>query len=283
MYAREDERRLKDGRAVAQPAPPAPHALLALQRSAGNQAVAGVLARQKVNDQRRNGLVKKLTTGKNAETTADGLLLAMYVEVGAAAKPALGPWDDVETAITKLKEAKKIDDEDVAKFSEAATARFAAASGSGKKAAAMAEAGLEKLKADIAKNRKRMDAAHKHHIFHGDFKGDMPTGFHSKYLGSSTHETYGDPTAVSNGVSGVYQQSVRSKKSPKTKKEYQSTFFPDTVSDDDVMDAITGVYGVPDAPSTVRWPESLKGLTLDSLGETIFPGGGKNAKAAPGD
>ena len=119
----------------------------------------------------------------------------------------------------------------------------------------MGESGLDALTREIAKHRKRMDAAHKKHIFEGDFKGEgMPTGFHSKFVGSDTHEAYGTKTPVAN-VGGVYQQSVRSKKDPSKKKENQSTFFPDSATDEHDR-RVTGLYGVAKPDKTVRCPKT---------------------------
>ena len=92
-------RELAEGESVQERRPPEPaplplHALLELQRRAGNQAVGRVLAREKVPDQRRNGFVKAATTGKTAATSADALLLAMLQRLRRDAQAPAGRLGD---------------------------------------------------------------------------------------------------------------------------------------------------------------------------------------------
>jgi hypothetical protein len=140
---------------------------------------------------------------------------------------------------------------------------------------------LEDLRTEVKAKRPSIEAKHKHHIFQGDFKAgdkDAPTGYHSKNgkTASATHEAYGGTTDVPNDVGGVYQQSVRSTKAPFKKKDYRSTFFPDDATEDDILDAITSVYGLGSQSASVTYPPKLKGMTLQKIGATIFPAGGKD-------
>jgi len=277
MYHRE----LAEGESVQERRPPEPaplplHALLELQRTAGNQAVGRVLARQKVPDPRRNGFVKAATTGKTAATSADALLLAMCNAYGATLKPPQGAWATADAAITALRALQpvKFDAEDETAFRKAANDKFPAADGGGGTRAA---ANTERLKQEIREDRPDVERRFSAHIFHGIWKTNgEPGGYHAVNGNSPTHEAYGDETPV--GTQGVYQRSVRAKADKTNIKETQSTFFPKAASKDQVLDGVTTVYGAHGAErglSSMQYPDTLKGIGLQQIdGTTIFPSGG---------
>ena len=102
----------------------------------------------------------------------------------------------------------------------------------------------------------------------GGFKDTgRPSGYHAVKGNSTTHKAFGKKTT---GDFGTYQQSVHEIGDEPNVKEWQSTFFPDSASDADVIDAIASVYGdnVPSKRSTVGFPDTLKGIPLTSLGIT---------------
>jgi hypothetical protein len=264
---RRDERRP----AAAVPLPE--HALLALQRSAGNHAVTRMLARSKFSSGEVRDEVKFALNprGGTPPTTKTALLLAVYNQIRVTLDPTPAEYTNVIAATKSLKQRGKIDDEDVTAFDSAAGQAL------GLEAAEdPAVTRAKKLKNQIEDKRPGIDAKHRKHIFDGDLKGESPTGYHSikGKTPSATHEAYGAKTQVANDVAGVYQRSVRLVGQPTKRKANQSTFFPDTATEDEVLDAITSVYGFKPRPAKVTYPESLKGPQLATRGETVYPAGG---------
>ena len=266
MRVHEPEELRDDERRPREPAPLPLHAALALQQSAGNQAVGRVLARAKFKPKARETKLQGANKGKTKPANADELLLKVYNELRVGGTPA---FTKVSDAVDALKLAGVIEDDDAAAFAAAASKMF----GGGKKDVGAAM--LEELKAKVAEKRPGIDGQYKQHIFFGDFKADKqtPTGYHSIKGPSTTHERYGAKTVVPTDATGVevYQQSVRSIKAPDKKKQYQSTFFPDNVEMDEVLDAITSVYGMTPQPKTVQYPAKLKGMKLRKTGGTVYP------------
>ncbi len=246
------------------PAPPL-HAVLALQRAVGNQAVGRVLARNKIKTPQAKAAVTGATKSKPKPMTAAELLLAIYNKLGTG----LGaPWAAVDAAVTALKGAAQIDDGDVAFFTAEADRLFPADDGG----AAKREAGSAQLKQEIAGDRDEVMKAMGDHVLRGAWRTDnRPGGFHTKNGGSTTHEGFG---GVSQLAQSTYQQSVREIKDTKNVKPTQSTFFPDTASADDVIDAITSVYGASARKKqrkTVAYPDTLAGIPLTQRDGTAFP------------
>ena len=268
--------RVKEERRPPEPAPLPLHALLELQRTAGNQAVGRMIARQKVPDQRRSGFLKQVTTGKTGTTTAATTLLAMLNAYGLTVKPkALGPWVDPEVAITALKAAKKFDDDDEREFRKAADDKFPAPRAEG--AEAGPDANTVRLETEIAEDRQAVEDQFSVHIFDGIWKTNgEPGGYHSVRGNSATHEAFGKETPI--GAQGVYQQSVRQKDDHTNIKESQSTFFPKTASKDDVIKGVTTVFGARGRQrglTTMQYPKDLKGIVLQQIdATTVFPAGG---------
>jgi hypothetical protein len=262
------EGKTEQERRPSEPAPLPLHALLALQQSAGNQAVGRALARQVVKTPRRKTLV---TGSKGGKREGDARLLYIYNQLRAEMSVVPAVFTDVEDAVDQLTTDGVIDASD-AEF-------FLAETGATKKTASarMAETRGASMAEEIAEKRPGIEGKYKQHIFFGDFKADKktPTGYHSIKGPSTTHERYGTPSDVATDatIGGVYQQSVRSVADRTKKKEYQSTFFPDDASMDEVLDAITSVYGVSPQPKTVTYPARFKGMKLRKTGETIYPEG----------
>jgi EndoU nuclease-like protein len=257
---REQERR------PPEPAPLPLHALLALQQSAGNQAVGRVLARQKIKPQRLKGFVTSVTKTKPVPTDEEGMLLALYKKVQA------GAWATSDQARDALLLARKIDQEDVTAFESAAKEPFSANTGPVNKRGAEVAARIEEnAKKDLA----AVERTYAKHIFDGEHDSDgLPIGYHSIAGNSKTHEAYGAKSDINSAVPGVYQQSVRDKKDKKKKKGTQSTFFPDDVSRRDILLAVANVYGANAEVRSVVYPATLKGMTFDSHEGTVYPGGG---------
>ncbi len=187
-----DEERRRPEPVAAMP----PHALLALQRSAGNQAVGRVLARDILGKQARGKLTAKYR-GNALPASADDMLLEIYNTLRSKCKNPRVPvaWTSVAAAAAELKKQGIMDDADETGFTEAAAVAF----GGEKKLVDHGPAMLEALKKMVAEKRPSIDAKHKHHIFQGDFKSDDPTdptGYHSKKgsTASTTHEAYGTQT-----------------------------------------------------------------------------------------
>jgi hypothetical protein len=273
-------RELPEGERVQERRPPEPaplplHAVLALQQSAGNQAVGRVLARQVVDNKRRGTLVVGSKRGKR---TGDAALLWIYNELRTkiTTPPPVPAFTTVAGADTVLTGRGVADQEDIDYFKEQLAEKQS-------KASKVAKGLAASLPEEIAKRRGAVDAKYKKHIFDGDVQRNdktTPTGYHSKAGASSTHEAYGGTTPIDNKVGGIYQQSVRLKGGKS--KSLQSTFFPDTASVDDVMNAITSVYGgFTPQPTSATYPDSLKGLTFAKEGDTIYPGGGRDNPAEP--
>lgn len=125
----------------------------------------------------------------------------------------------------------------------------------------------------------RVTPALQKHVFKGDFKAGstIPTGYHSTAEGSPTHIAYGGRTAI--GGLGIYQQSVKGKLAPKTKKPIQSTFFPEDIdgrstTKDDVILALGTAMN--SESKTVKFPLAWRGMVITKVGDTWFPSGGSD-------
>lgn len=125
----------------------------------------------------------------------------------------------------------------------------------------------------------RVTPALQKHVFKGDFKAGSttPTGYHSTADGSPTHLAYGGRTTI--GGLGVYQQSVKGKLAPKTKKPIQSTFFPESIdgrstTKDDVILALGTAMN--SESKTVKFPLAWRGMVITKVGDTWFPSGGSD-------
>jgi hypothetical protein len=264
--------RVNEERRPPEPAPLPLHALLELQRTAGNQAVGRMLSRQIVTTKDRGSLVIAQGRGK-PKPTGDAYLLKIYNELRNRLVPMPAAFTDVDAAAAALSGGGVIDADDIAFFAEKT---------GGKKSAATraAEARSAGLADEVAAKRSSVEK-YRHHIFKGDFSkknSTIPTGYHSKAGASDTHQAYGTATPVANDVTGVYQQSVRATKTG-VRKPIQSTFFPDTATEDQIMDALASVYGFTPQPKAATYPPSLKGLTFAKEGDTIYPAGGGDTAA----
>jgi hypothetical protein len=277
MQRRRDERSASDRELEPPPerAPrrlPAPvQSVLALQRAAGNRAVAGILARSKYTTAEVQKEIKwAMRDPGGAPATKSALLLAVYNGIRANLDPPVAVYTNVRAATTSLKQKGNIDDEDIAAFENAAELALA---GEGVDRGALL---AEQMRLKVKEKRPAIEAHHRNHIFAGEFNGTTPTGYHSTRgkTASTTHEAYGTAAPVANDVPGVYQRSVRSRAAPQNRKTPQSTFFPDSASEDEVLDAITSVYAFTPKPTRVTYPESLRGLQLASRGNTVYPAGG---------
>ena len=265
MHHRElaEEERVRERR-PPEPAPPPLHALLALQQSAGNQAVGRVLARAMYKPSEVRSEVKQAKAGGAA--TKQAILLAIYNELRLTIDPTPKPFTKVDTAVAALL-GKRIDQEDADAFDAEADAVI---SGKPVDRAATAEAALKK---GIKDKRESVKGRYAKHIFFGEFMksdGVTPTGYHSVTGPSTTHQKFGARTNIATDAEGeVYQQSVRSVADPTKKKKYQSTFFPDDAEQDDVIAAIATVEEL--GYSSVQYPAKLKGMKLRKTGGTIYP------------
>jgi hypothetical protein len=263
MRVRELEEELERREPERPPAPSRPHALLTLQQGAGNQAVTRMIARQKIKPALKRTQVANANRGK-PKPTPEQALLKIYNVLRAELDEDPGEFTELAAAASALIEGKVIDGDDVTEFSGLLGV------------SAVKKDPMETIKENVKLDRSDIDRRFKHHIFDGDFDDKkVPTGYHSTSGGSKTHEAYGTKSDVDNTVSGVYQQSVRAKTGGK-KKGTQSTFFPDTASQEDILDAIATVYGKKHGSgTTAKYPESLKGMTLVKIGDTtVFPTGG---------
>jgi hypothetical protein len=273
-------RELAEGTRVQERRPPEPaplplHALLAMQQTAGNQAVGRVLARMKVHPNKRAGFLTAAMAGAPAPATADELLLAMLNAYGATFPriKSPGPWATAGAAIESLTAANKFDEQDEDAFRKAAVTKFPP---DAKQVKAAKVADEEETRARLRRERGPVEAKFGDHIFKGITKSDgEPGGYHSIKGNSPTHEAFGDETDLERGV---YQQSVRFKADRTNVKKTQSTFFPKAASKDDVLDGITSVFGktgLTKGTKTMSFPETLKDIRLEQIdGTTIFPAGG---------
>jgi hypothetical protein len=206
---------------------------------------------------------------KTAAPNSTAILLAIYNEMRFELDPVPAQYNSVVTARAALIAANRLDAED-ANLLAVEAGRMQQAAGN------PAEALRLRILADIAAKRAGMEGKYGHHVFSGDIKDGIPTGFHSKADGSPTHQAYGGVTDVGNA--GAYQQSVR-RIDNQVRKPIQSTFFPDAATHDNVIDAITVVYGV--GLSTVAHVDpSVNGMRLQKKGDTVFPAGGSDTRFA---
>lgn len=215
---------------------------------------------------------------KNAAKTAQpnrvALLLAIYNQMRFEIDPTPVAFTAIQAARNALIAAARMDAEDADAFDEEAT-RMQTAGGD------PVEATRLRITGQIAARHDAVEGAYAQHIFQGDIKDNLPTGYHSKADGSNTHETYGGATNVGNASAGgnqAYQQSVRLQAN-QARKPIQSTFFPDAASHDDVINAIASVYEV--GMKTVGYvADTVNGLKLAKRGDTVFPAGGLDTRLA---
>ncbi len=265
MRVHEEELRSAQPRRRPDPAPLPLHAVLALQRTVGNQAVGRVLARNKIKTPQAKAAVTGATKSKPPPTNATQLLLALYNKLGATHG---APFATVDAAVTALTTAQVIDNGDATYFQAEADKLFPADDGgAGKRQAASAQ-----LKQEIEAERGAIMAEMGEHVLRGAWRTDnRPAGFHTKNGGSTTHEAFGKDTKREHNT---YQQSVREIGNSENVKPTQSTFFPDTASADQVIDAITSVYGASGRKKkrqTVAYPDTLAGIPLTQREGTAFP------------
>jgi hypothetical protein len=261
---REQERR------PPEPAPLPLHAVLALQRAAGNQAVGRVLARQTFKDREIRSDVKGAVAA--GHKTRDAILLAIYNEMRLTLREDEKPFSRVSVAVEKLIAGNKMDAEDAEKFAAEAEKQL--------KGGGATVSPAEQLRTEIAEDRGAIMTAMGEHVLRGGWStANRPAGFHTTQGRSRTHEAFGAVTAAANNT---YQQSVREIADTRNVKPTQSTFFPDTASADDVIDAITSVYGKrgkAKGRKSVAYPEALQGIPLTQREGTAFP---NTAEPVPG-
>lgn len=244
----------------------APIAILALQRSIGNHATSAIIQRAQL---AQRDVKKWASWAKREHNALLAILNGLAMENNVAMNPVDG-FTSVARATTALKTAGVIDDEDIAALQVEIGIQKA---GGADKERLVEERDRARLDAERDATRARWG----HHIFEGDTDaGGVPTGYHHQAVQSTTHIAYGARTDVGNA--GAYQQSVRLRAGARTKKPIQSTFFPDGVTQDDVIDAITSVMTL--KYTTVRYPAALKGMKLKKKGTTIFPDGGRDDRYA---
>ncbi|WP_037497782.1 EndoU domain-containing protein [Solirubrobacter soli] len=275
--------RVQKERRPPEPAPLQLHALLRMQQGAGNQAVGRILARAKYKPTEVRKQVN--TAAADGAGTKDAILLAIYNEMRFTYDPLPPVFSKVDVATAKLIELGSIDADDVLAFAAAAEAKVSGGTGSakgkkGKKAGTTVKSPEETLKAEIEADRGAIKSSMGDHVLKGAWRTDnRPSGFHTKNGGSTTHEGFGTITKVTDLV---YQQSVRAVDEPRNVKPTQSTFFPDAANADDVIDAITSVYGKhgrEKGRSTVGYPKALVGIKLTQRDGTAFP----DADPIPGE
>ena len=263
MHARELEQQRRDEQTAAEPARLPVHALLALQRSAGNRAVAGMIARRTIKDGTIRRDVKEAIKG--GHKTKDAVLLAIYNDMRLQMLTDEKVFAGVAAAAKKLIEAGKMDEEDATAYAAEAVNQL--------KRGDKPLSAAEQLKADVEEDRAGMSQTMFDHVLLGAWskKEFRPTGYHSTKGGSTTHEAFGTKTA---GENNTYQRSVRAIDQPANVKKTQSTFFPDSANAEDIKNAITSVYGKHGKAKGVRsvtYPESLKGIKLTQREGTAFP------------
>jgi hypothetical protein len=277
------QRELPEGARVKERRPPEPaplplHALLRMQQTAGNQAVGRVLARKPLF---KPSEVKKLVANAIADgaRTEKDILLAIYNEMRLAIDPTPKAFTDPEAAVEPLTVGRQMNGEDHELFTQEAAAKAPHQSKKKEKAPKTDKgAAGEKHKKQVETDRGEILGKFGPHVLKGGFReDDRPSGFHTINGGSATHEAFGKKTT---GENATYRQSVREIDDRKNVKETQSTFFPDAATADEIIDAMTNVFGATAEKGrrTVAYPDKLKGLPLTSLGmsgkskePTIFP------------
>ena len=250
-------------------ASPAVGALVALQRltQAPSAASRAPVQLRKYSDKEIRAEIKFVLDG--CEPNKTSILLAVYNQIRLTLDPDPGPFQSVKKASDALVAAERFDADDVEAFAEEA-GRLQTAGGN------PAEATRLRIRETIATKRGAIAGKYAHHIFDGDMKDGVPTGYHSKAGNSASHEAYGTSTDVGNA--GAYQQSVRTR-DDHVRKPIQSTFFPDTATRDTVIDALTVVYEA--GLSTVAYvDDTVNGMRLAKRGDTVFPAGGSDARRA---
>ncbi len=108
-----------------------------------------------------------------------------------------------------------------------------------------------------------------HHIFEGDTNPSTgtPTGYHSEIRPSQTHDTNGTPDS-----DNLYNRTVYLKDTPAKVKADQSTFFPSSISEKDIIDAIE--FSEKQTPTTfiITRAGKLNGIhLLKTSADTIYP------------
>ena len=233
-----------------------PHALLALQRSAGNQAVGRLLARSMykhgrgaqtedpgamtspgASRRRRRRCCSRSTTGcapalepPVPEIVADGRRRQLEARNGSHRRRGHRPRFDTAAAL-EIRRRGSVD------RGARCWRKQLTAEGQGEAA-------------------RRSTAAPQTPHLRGRLQGRRadPTGYHSITRQDAVDDARGVRRADRRWPTtspGVYQRSVRSRAAPTEPQDVpQSTFFPDTASEDDVLDAITSVYGVTPKPSS---------------------------------
>jgi hypothetical protein len=252
---------------------PAAHALARMTDS--GHAASGAplqLVRKYPKDSDIRALIK--TAAKNAQPNRTAILLEVYNEMRFEVDPTPIAFTTVLAGRNAMIAANRIDAGDADALDAEAT-RMQQAGGD------PAEAMRLRITEKIAARHNAVEATYAQHIFQGDTKVGVPTGFHSIADGSATHEQYGAATAVGNvsaGGNASYQQSVRLTAN-QVRKPIQSTFFPDAATHGEVIDAIASVYEA--GLSVVGYvAPSVNGLKLAKKGDTVFPAGGLDTRLA---
>jgi hypothetical protein len=246
-----------------------PTAILALQRTVGNQATIQLIQRLTLSASDIKQWIRWVRDPAD-RANSTRCMLAIYNQMRLSIDPAPAAFRSLAEARRTLIQHNQIDQEDVDAL-EAEAARLQQAGGD---PAEFVRLGIvQKIAAKYA----AMDTDYGQHIFQGEFAGTVPTGFHSKADGSATHESYGAATQVGNG--GAYQQSVRTRTRPAVRKPIQSTFFPDGATHRQVIEAIASVYAA--GLTTVQHVDpNVNGLRLAKRGDTVFPAGGSDQRLA---
>jgi hypothetical protein len=253
---------------------PAMHALARIAVGPAERPASGATVQLKTyKDSQIRAMVKE--AAKTAQPNRVALLLAVYNQMRYELPVAPAAFTTVLAAETALITGNRIDADDAAALDAEAT-RLQQAGGD------PAEATRLRIVGAIAAGRNAVEASYAQHIFQGDTKNGVPTGFHSTVDGSATHEEYGTATNVGNASSGgnqAYQQSVRLQANHATTKPIQSTFFPAAASHGQVIDAIASVYKA--GLTTVgHVAATVNGLKLAKRGDTVFPAGGSDDRVA---
>ena len=246
---------------------PASHSIARISGDAVQRASSGgVLQLMKYKQSEIRRMVRE--AAKTAQPNRVALLLEVYNQMRYEIDPTPVAFTTVLAGRTALIAANRIDAEDADALDAEAT-QMQQAGGDA------AEATRIRIEGQIAAGRGATEGAYAQHIFQGDTKAGVPTGYHSTVDGSATHEACGTATNLANtsaGGNAAYQQSVRLQAGARTRKPIQSTFFPDDATHNNVIDAITAVYTL--GMKTVAYvADTVNGLKLAKRGDTVFPAG----------